>query len=439
MATGASKKEKAPLRKKVQRKGPAIKNAFVLIALIFSTFLVGFWVYKVAAGLEKTGKGLFLLPPLALPDYPYGMFSIAHISEFVNQLLLLSPLGIFLILFFVFFKLKLKDFKDKLINYLIISTLSGLIYLFVFNFTLGSADWDLRSSPAPFIGLLGVLLFLKWGEGSFRAHSSPSAGIPHMMPSDAEPTSSSVDGRTKIWIRKHTLHSWGLIFICFNLFHTVPWILIHVDRPKSVARYVLIQENDPHPVDEINYNLYKIARILEWAGWPEEIPKMYRRATEKNPYDTLSYFNLAAYYHQNRDFDQAFVTIDTLLKIDPLNPRGNWMMGDIYIKRGEHAKALPYLKQALPFFTGHPEPDYFFDLGLAYYNTDRVKEALACGQAMIELVPHRVEGYHLLAVSHAALDNYKDAKKAWDHVISIDPSDSVSIQNLKLLKRHIKR
>lgn len=148
---------------------------------------------------------------------------------------------------------------------------------------------------------------------------------------------------------KHTIHAWGLVFVCFNLFHTVPWILINADHSKSVARYLLIQENDPHPVDESRYNLFKISRILECANLPGEIEKMYRRATERNPYDTISYFNLAAYYHKNYNFDQAMPIVDTLLKIDPLYPKGNWMKGDIYIKRKEYAQALPYLEKVLLF------------------------------------------------------------------------------------------
>jgi hypothetical protein len=122
-------------------------KALILAGLIVASCLVVVWIFIVATGLEKTGKGIFILPLVATESYPFGMFSLDHISEFVNQLLLLSPLGISLIVFFLFSKIKFKDFKDRLTNFLILATSFALVYLFVFNFTLGSADWDLRSMP----------------------------------------------------------------------------------------------------------------------------------------------------------------------------------------------------------------------------------------------------------------------------------------------------
>jgi Flp pilus assembly protein TadD len=434
---GASKSQKVRLRREIQKSKP-ILNATTLIALLLSSALIAFWIHKVATGLEKTGKGIFILPLEATPNYPFGMFSIAHISEFINQLLLLSPLGISLILFFsagskfgLFFKLKFRELQDRVANFLILAALFTLIYLFVFNFTLGSADWDLRSSPAPFIGLLGVLLFLRWGEESTAVRRPQSA---------EGKTEASTGGRTKVWGMNHTIHAWGLVFVCFNLFHTLPWILINADHSRSVARYVLIQENDPHPVDEMKYNLYKIGRILDSANLPEEIEKMYRRATLKNPYDTLSYYNLAAYYHQHRNYDQALLALDTLLKIVPSFPMGNLMMGDIYVKsKGEYAKALPYLERALPFLTENPDPEYFVDLGMAYYMTDHAQETKDCALQMIKLAPDYANGYHILALSEVALGNFEEAKKAWEHVLAINPADSIAIQSLKLLEKNSKK
>jgi tetratricopeptide (TPR) repeat protein len=433
---GGFKKEKIHQRKEIQKRRPML-NAPTLIALALALVLIAFWVYKVATGLEKTGKGIFILPFKATPNYRFGMFSIAHISEFVNQLLLLSPLGISLILFFsagskfgLFFKLKFWNFNDKLTNFLILASSFALIYLFVFNFTLGSADWDLRASPAPFIGLLGVLLFLRWGEDLSADRRPPSA---------AKQTLPSVDRRTKIWDMRYTVHAWGLIFICFTLFHTVPWILINAEHSKSVARYVLIQENDPHPVDESGYNLYKIDRILTLAGLSEEVEKVYQRATEKNPYDRLSYYNLAWWYNEKQEVDQAIRVLDTLLKIDPIYPMANWLRGNIYIQRGEYEKALPYLERALPFFTKNPDTGYLFDLGMAYYKTNQVKAVGACALQVLKLAPESVKGYQLLGLAYVGWGDFENAKKAFEHLLTINPSDSIAIQNLKLLEKYLKK
>jgi cytochrome c-type biogenesis protein CcmH/NrfG len=420
----STKRQKDRLRKKGLQAKPVV-NIPTFIALILASVAILFWIRKVAAGLEKTGKGIFILPLKATESYPFGMFSPAHISEFANQLLLLSPLGISLIIFFLFFKIKLKGFsaesagKDRLINFLILASSFSFIYLFVFNFTLGSADWDLRSSSAPFFGLLGVLLFLRWGEERTADRRPPTD----------DPKSQMLFGKR--------FKAWGLVFIWFGLFHTLPWILINAHQARSVDRYLLIQENDPHPVDEVDYNLYKIARLLSLAELPEEIPKMYQRAIEKNPHDTLSYLNLAIYYHNKKDFDQAIPALDTLLKIDPLYPKANWLMGNIYYQRHEYAKVLPYLEQAFPFMADNV--DFLYDLGFAYYSTNQPDRALSCARQIIGLTPDYLDAYHLLGVAYTSLGDFGNARQAWEHVLAKNPADSVAILSLKQLEKYLKK
>jgi len=434
----SSKRRKVRAEKERSKIKPALK-APILIALILSSVVILFWVYKVATGLEETGKGIFILPLKATESYPFGMFSLAHISEFVNQLLLLSPLGISLIIFFLFFKIKFRfygrltqlrsrgEFEDRLTNFLILATFFALIYLFVFNFTLGSADWDLRSSPAPFLGLLGVLLFLRWGEKQSAVHS-PSTSL-RTSPQSADPHPKMSAGKR--------FKAWALIFIWFSLFHTLPWILINASHSRSVARYLLIQENDPHPVDETGYNPYKIARILRLADVPEKVEEMYLRAIERNPYDTLTYFNLAVYYHKNQHLDQAIFILDTLLKIDPAYPKANWLIGNIYVKREEYAKALPYLEQAFHFLADNV--DFLYDLGASYYSTNQPEKAEACALQIIELTPEYLEAYHLVGLARAIRGDFESARQAWEYILSVDPDDSVAIDNLKKLDRYLKR
>jgi len=418
-----------------KRKGSATKtisNAFIFAGLMVASFLVVSWIFVVATGLEKTGKGIFILPLTATESYKFGMFSLAHISEFANQLLLLSPLGISLMLFFLFFKIRHREFRDKLANFLILAASFALVYLFAFNFTLGSADWDLRSMPAPFIGLLGILLFLRWGEKPSTVHGPRSTDQNRSPVEKPESKKMPVMGSG---IGKR-FGAWGVIFIWFSIFHTVPWIMINANHQRSLDRYLLIQENDPHPVDETGYNLYKVARILRMAELPDEIPRMYERAIERNAYDTLSYFNLAAHYHQNDLYDQAIPVLDTLLKVDPAYPKANWMMGNIYVKWKEYAKALPYLKQAHPYLADNT--DFLYELGASYFQTGETQKAGEIAVDILELDPYYVDSYHLLGSAYARLGDLEQAKEAWEKVLTLDPQDSIAINNLKELERFLK-
>ncbi|MGB2768349.1 MAG: tetratricopeptide repeat protein [Candidatus Zixiibacteriota bacterium] len=423
-------------RGRSRKEGPATKTkskTLILAGLILASCLVVFWVYIVASGLEKTGKGIFILPLIATESYSFGMLYLAHISEFANQLLLLSPLGISLMVFFLLFKIKHREFRDRLVNFLILATTFALVYLFAFNFTLGSADWDLMSMPAPFIGLLGILLFLRWGERPTADRRQPSAAQGRSNADQLKTEKTSIIGSPA----GKRFRAWGVIFIWFSVFHTVPWIMINAHNQRSLDRYLLIQENDPHPVDETGYNLYKIARILNGAGLGDEVEGMYRRAIVRNPRDTISYYNLANCYNRRREFDQATGVLDTLLKMAPAYPEAYWLMGNVHLRKDEHAQALPYMEKALPFL--QHRMDFLYQLWAAYRSTDQDAQAAACAEKMIKLKPDYPDAYHLLALASVGLGDFQTAKQAWERVLTINPDDSAAIRNLRGLEDHPER
>lgn len=399
-------------------------NVPALIAFIVCTIAILFWVHKVATGLQEAGKGMFILPLEATESYSFSMFSAAHISEFLNQLLLVSPLGISVMIFFLFFRLRFRTFEDRFTNFLILAVSVALVYLFAFNFTLGSADWDLMSGPAPFFGLLGVLLFLKWGEKWETVRSDPVG----LNTKDVSGIDSSAARRFK---------AWGFVLVWFGLFHTIPWVLINANHARSVDRYLLIQISDRHPVDETGYNLYKIERNLEWAGLPEEVETLYIEAIQTDPGEVRNYYNLAALYHRSDDFDQAFVVLDTLLRVDPTYPKANWMMGNVLMKRKEHARALPYLEKVLRNYANNT--DYLSDLGIAYSETNQMKKAGSCASRIIRLRPESAVGYRLLASVYAGLGDFEKARQTWKKILTIDPEDSVALEKLEDLERSLKR
>jgi tetratricopeptide (TPR) repeat protein len=374
---------------------------------------------------------------IATESYSFGMLSLAHISEFVNQLLLLSPVGMSLIVFFLLSKIRFKEFRDEVVNFLILATSFALVYLFAFNFTLGSADWDLMSMPAPFIGLLGILLFLRWGEKPSAVHR-PSTSL-RTSPQSAAQGRSNVEqpGPEKSSAVCSPLGkrfgAWGVIFIWFSLFHAVPWVMINAHNQRSVDRYLLIQENDPHPVDEGGYHLYKVARILTRAGLAKEVEKLYSRAIERDPYDAVAYYNLATYCQQRGDLDEALLVLESFIKIDPSHPRTDWLIGNIYRKKQDPVKALAHLEKAYPSLADNP--DFLYQLGATYYSADRLERAEACALDIIKLRPEYLEAYHLLGLARVRLGHPQRARQAWEHILTVNPNDSVAIRNLKRLNQ----
>jgi tetratricopeptide (TPR) repeat protein len=180
-----------------------------------------------------------------------------------------------------------------------------------------------------------------------------------------------------------------------------------------------------------------VARILKWADKHWEVVWMYQRAFERNPYDTLSCYNLASQYHKIKELDSALVVLDTLFKLDPAHPKANWMIGNILRRRGEHDKALIYMVRAYEFLQDNP--DYVYELGVAYINAGQMAAAGGCALQVLKLNPDFIDAYHLLGAAYLADGELESARKSWEHILSVNPNDSIAMENLKHLEEMSER
>ena len=160
---------------------------------------------------------------------------------------------------------------------------------------------------------------------------------------------------------------------------------------------------------------------------------MFQRAIERNPNDPRNYSNLAGYYHKKQDFHQAIILLETALKKDSSYFKANQMMGYLYLQRKNYAKAIPYLEQAFPFQKDNPE--FVYDLGLAYYFTNRSEKALASARLILESRPDYLKAYYLLGTVNAGIGDFQEARRAWERALAINPGDSLAVQALEALKK----
>jgi len=54
------------------------------------------------------------------------------------------------------------------------------------------------------------------------------------------------------------------------------------------------------------------------------------------------------------------------------------------------------------------------------------------------MAPDFTGGYHLLGLVDIQKGDMEGAKKAWQTIVEMDPTDSTAIMNLKLLEEHVK-
>jgi tetratricopeptide (TPR) repeat protein len=350
-------------------------------------------VWKVFMMPGEGNKFDQFLPIVSSTDYGFTMFSGAHFVEFLNQLLLLSPAGIILFAFFLFYFLKLRFFEDPLLNFLLISSLAGLVLIFVYNCRWGNADWDLRALPGMFFTLFGVLLFIRWGSG---------------------------------WAR---FKSYGLILIAVSLYHVVPWVLLNADKQKSLDRYVMTAVNDKHIQSAPSGGLWTVGRVLDKAGLSTEAEKVYKLGMEKNPQSITYYSVLGNNLYAQEKLDEAISCLKKGLELRPESQELRLVLAQSYLKKDELETAIPYLES----LRGELDDDSVFALTLSktYMNVNRWAEAKDVLESFLDKREETAKMLGLLGICFYMLRRDQEAKTTWQRALELDSLEQNATAGLR--------
>jgi cytochrome c-type biogenesis protein CcmH/NrfG len=372
-------------------------DIFTLLSLLGCFGMISFIVWKVFFLKGEGGGFSRFLPLLPSAKTDFTLFCGAHIGEFANQLLLLSPVGTISFLFFLFYTLKFRSFKDPILNFLLISSLLSLLLVFVYNSRWGSVDWDLMSFPGIFLTLLGILLFVKWGSEwpKFKNH--------------------------------------GLILIAVSFFHTVPWIIVNADRQMSVDRYILTAENDRHILCAPGGGMWRVARVLEEAGFTEKAEKILKRGIKRNPEELGCFSYLGKILHYQERYDEAMFYLKRGLRLKPQSKEIRYSLGQIYLKKEDLQKAIFHLEKV----KGEYEQNSVFVIKLAnaYLKVGRPEDAKDILQGFLAKNQESATMRGLLGTSFFMLKDFSNAKKEWEMALKLNPDELLAKTGLEELRK----
>lgn len=382
------------LRKARARQGrrPGVFGVLSLAACL-GIICLAVWRFFIAK-FEGTGfSGLLPLRPS--PGNGFTLFSAAHLAEFANQLLLVSPVGVATYLFFSYYALRFKMLRDPVVNFLLISSISALILAFAYDGHWGSADWDLMSFPGVFFALAGILLFVKLGAR---------------------------------WSR---FGNYGIVLMAVGLLHVVPWVLVNADPQKSVDRYTMIATNDSHLLGARGGGMWRIARILEYAGYLREAEQVLRQGIARDPNELGCYTYLSRLLYFQGRYDEAKSYLERALAVDPNSAWVKFSLGLVCLETGDFRQAASYLEGIKGQYQG--DPDFAVALSKAYLGVGRPQDARDILQQFLSTGQDLATIRGLLGEAFFQLGDLPNAKKEWQAALKIDPDEPISKTGLEEL------
>lgn len=338
-----------------------------------------------------------LLPLLPSAETGFTLFSGAHLGELANLLLLISPVGLMLCLFFAFQTSRYRAFKDPILNFLLISSLSGLLLVFVYDFHWGNADWDLMSFPGMFLTLWGILLFVKVGS------------------------------------RWPNFRNYALILITVGLFHIIPWILVNAGTQMSVDRYVMTATNDKHLLGAKGGGMWRVARILEAAGFPGKAEELLKLGIKRNPQELGCYSYLGKMLYSQGRYDEAKFHLERALQLKPDSPEVQFNLGRVYLRTDDLQKAILQLEQAKEEYGD--DQVFVITLSKAYLGVGRPKDAQTLLSDFLATNEESATMRGLLGTSFYLQKDFSNAKRDWERALQLDPNEPLAKTGLEQLRR----
>jgi len=302
----------------------------LVLVLVLPCLIIYFWKYGWYSSIYFVPlfKGRY-----SAPDHT--LFSLPHLLDFLNQQLLVSPIGFFLFLTFLILRPKGLDSKDRIFQLLFLVSITQLFFNFVLDPGLGAArDWDLFAGVGLGYTILSLYVFSKMPPNSKISYLKLALTI--------------------------------IVFIS-----TLSWMGINANADLSVTRFRNLLDLDPKKSWSGHYIL---AAYFKGLGKPEEVDRENRILAEKFPEVILVDQGFKSV--KNGDLDNAYLKFTQALQIAPNSADVHCALGGYYLHTGDLEKAEVELMKAIDL-----RPEYgntYADLGIIYSLRKNQKKLRKC-------------------------------------------------------------
>ncbi len=327
------------------------------------------------------------VPPLFVPltedTYAapgYLLFSLPHFVDFVNEQLLVSPVGLVLCLAPLVCLAGRQIWRNRFFQFLFLTAVSQLAFSFAIDPGLGAArDWDLFAAMCLGYTMLGLFVFL------YLFSNRPSFGY------------------------------LSLILVLSSLYSTAPWVVLNSNEQKSVTRFQNIMKIDTKRSYSGHFILIEYFKAKGMKRRAAEQTEEYRQAVPE-----LALMTEGMRLAKEGEFYQAEKKFLEAEKLAPKLPQVHNNLGRVHLDLKELGKAEAQLKEAIrlaPFL-----PDAYVNLADLYLFRQQYDLALEACKKAIRLDPNYLGAHSNAGTIYLMRGELQWARHHFEKLISVDSS-----------------
>ncbi len=189
----------------------------------------------------------------------------------------------------------------------------------------------------------------------------------------------------------------------------------------------VIDAQDKDIQESINYVSFEyVAYCLDEAankfnsGNKQEAYVLLDTALKIDPKSLFSYYTLGYFYYADGNYDLAINNLNQALQIDPSFWMASKLLGTIYLEKGLFRNAIEQYESAIKYNSS--DANLYNDLGIALMNLERYDEAIVPLKKALELDPKNNNIHYSLASVYRDSSRPDEALAEYERLVSIQPN-----------------
>jgi len=339
---------------------------------------------------RPSGELAALVVPWSVnPIAQYTLFSWQHLVDFVNEQVLISPLGWAVALVLGIWGLRNPaERESRSFRFLLVASAAPLAFSVLLRPGLGgSRDWDL------------------WSLGS----------LPYLV-------------AAAYWLavgldRRSGLRAVAWILVVVGFFHTVPWVAVNASERLSVGRFARMLDRNPLWTDRrLAAARAELAGYFYERGAPAAAARLYRAAADADPTRSRYWGDLGACLFTIERFDEAGEVLEQAVRLDPDNASAYHNLGHVFMARGETWKAVEAYRRACRADSTNAR--FWHGLGTASVMLGRIEEGEAAFRRTIDVAPDYAKAHFNLAQLYVSRGDAVRALEFSRRAVELDPTNA---------------
>ena len=177
------------------------------------------------------------------------------------------------------------------------------------------------------------------------------------------------------------------------------------------------------------------ASALVHAGKFNQAESVLRAASEADPKSEAVHAELGRLLFKRQKYEDAVQELGLALQINPDSRQNSLLLSEALVGWRHFGVAVDFLQAVQPKFGSYPE--FHYDLGLAYYSQNKMKEAKAEFQEAVRLAPTLDRAQYLLAACIAAQGEYAQAVDSFRKLAKDYPKNATYWATLAQMLTHL--